>query len=442
MKSVVPFFLFAAFVVGCSKEHQQLRVGGKKMATEDVQTSGYMLPDTWFARALSGAKLDCVGDCPSSIGMVGFFETDYGEETLVEQCTGFLVAENIFATNSHCVPEKVRAGDVECTSAMGIAFPNGTAVNDVRICKKILQISSVADTFDLDDYVFIEIAPLARQPVSLSQSGVADALTVSVHKINPRVDGQLGGTYETQICATVQNSLLNLFYIDKFSRTALAVGCRVMGGNSGSPVTNEQGEVIGLLQSRKVSDYLYYLGDQLARKNNLVLPELPPEHFVFSNMACIPDPVTGDFEKQQCDYFRYRSLAFIFNNLVDASVDEFDHIVGKWKAQLPVFFDYYYEQTKGFASIFTATPKCVRLDLLGSTIGKTDALVFSDFLRVVKEYEVDEHLRFRPHTKYVGDEIFNKYKLDLTTETPKLFKEFTIDGKKQFQATTIKSCPQ
>lgn len=437
-KNIFLIFLCLGFFACDSKDNAPAKSDDTSRDEKPIITEP-VLPDIWFTKALREATFDCAGECPKNIGMIAFYEQDFGEDTFIEQCTGFVVSNTVVATNSHCIKQSIKDGLESCDGKIGFVLPSSDGTKIYRMCKSVKAVSKASGGMDLDDYAYLEVDPMTVEPVKISQSGVLDDMQVRVHKINPHEDGSLGGSYESLTCKTVQKSLLNLYYIHQYSRTALAVGCEARGGNSGSPVFNTNNEVIGLLQSKKVSDYLLFLGQELARRSELELPEEPPQHFVFSNLACIPHPVTGERVDKDCDYYRERNLAFIFNLVVDPSFEAFGTIKSKWRYKLPSAFEYDIETIPGFSTIFTATPLCVRKYFLKKPPGVYE-FEFSDFLRIVKQYKFDEELRFHPVTYFSDERSYSKYKLDTTGSEPKLYREIDAGGTKEFAPATVKVC--
>lgn len=433
MRNAILIVLFFCSLVACQSRDSA------SLSQNSAEQSG-ALPETWFTRALQKAKISCPENCPRGIGLIAFYEYDFGEDSSIEQCTGFVVDKTVVATNSHCIPDDIKSGAADCSTRIGFVLPQGGGRYIHRMCGKIISMSNATGALDLDDYAFIEVVAMDVEPLAISQAGASDGAQVQITKLNPHEDGSLGGAFESLQCQVVQKSLLNLYAIHSFSRTGLAMGCEARGGNSGSPVMDAGGAVIGLLQSKKVSDYLLHLGDQLARRSQLKLPEEPPPHFVFSNMSCIPHPITGARAQSDCDYYRERSLAHVFNLVVDPAFEKFGTITSKWRYKLPNAFEYFIDTVPGFATILTATPLCVKRQFLQKNAAASYDFHFSDFLRVVKEYKVDEYLRFHTTTYFNEERAYSNYKLDLTGPSPKLLKAVDDGGTASFTELTLKVC--
>src|SRR5579885_3303104 len=61
-------------------------------------------------------------DCNPSVAMVAAAWTD--PKPGVTVCTGFLIAPDILATNSHCLPEDLEQAGASCSQRLWIFFPS------------------------------------------------------------------------------------------------------------------------------------------------------------------------------------------------------------------------------------------------------------------------------------------------------------------------------
>lgn len=168
-------------------------------------------------------------------------------------CTTFIIGEehghSVLATNKHCVEEVQHA-------AMQVAavFPTNGKPPIVMSALQVLQTSpfNVHGAFGnpalVPDYAIIELnGKLPARPLPVSQDGLpfqkpiviqtAEKQTGNAVKI-AKVSCQTtnGPTYINAFYQTPQSPLVNLYK------------CSIRGGNSGSPIFNQNGEVAGIVQ--------------------------------------------------------------------------------------------------------------------------------------------------------------------------------------------------
>lgn len=185
-------------------------------------------------------KLTCTGtECHSSVaGLV----SDTG------LCTAFLVSEDTVITNNHCIPMSIKQEGASCFGKIKFVFP---AVNEMKTeeieCESVKRISEMkSDTMALDIAILRMKKPTQRPPFQVSLDGISDTEDVQVIKINPVVTG---GEMKSVKCYALQDSLANPFYTTKYSPLFLVRDCEIMKGNSGSPMINKFGHVVGVISA-------------------------------------------------------------------------------------------------------------------------------------------------------------------------------------------------
>lgn len=149
-------------------------------------------------------------------------------------CTGFLVSDNLFVTNHHCVPDKTTC---DTTVAM---FGYQKDKNDVLQYGKQYSCVGVLGANYEYDYSLLKLEGAPGQVwgrLEFSDSGVTDgqALTIIQHPAGePKQVSKIG--------CSVSKAVANGRAPDSdFSHL-----CDTLGGSSGSPVINQEGKVVGL----------------------------------------------------------------------------------------------------------------------------------------------------------------------------------------------------
>jgi hypothetical protein len=260
---------------------------GKIGSTDDPDATAF--PD--LASAQTSAKLTQVTcfsdqDCNPSVAMLAAVWTT--PRFQVSVCTGFMVAPDILATNSHCLPVDLDQGGVSCSDRLYVFFPTANGYTEERAeCDTVISSTGHNEKFPpKQDLAFVKLkAPTSRPALQLSRDGFADKAQVRLVKVNPS-KGEGGnydvGSMQTVDCYAEQHSTRLPTFDDNHSPLVALGTCEVVGGNSGSPVLDSQGRVVGIVQAYFDPgnfDPNSLLGGPAARLN------------VATSMACIQSPV-------------------------------------------------------------------------------------------------------------------------------------------------------
>ena len=176
--------------------------------------------------------------------------------------------------------------------------------------------------------------------------------------MTPLGAGQLGGKLEISTCKTDSLNMLNMTSPSRWSTLGLAMGCKTVQGNSGSPVLNDKNEVVGILQAYTTDGFRQILKKAFSQFN-LVVPDNIPNHGLFSNMSCIKDPVTKTYNEEQCKFWKDKHIMSCLKSDNEQNTESLNQINEAWINQLPEVFVYnFIHDIK--TSMNTANPICLK----------------------------------------------------------------------------------
>jgi hypothetical protein len=245
--------------------------------------------------AIAKASVRCekqdADHCPTAVGMLLIKSGSW-----IGQCTAFLIGERLLMTNSHCIPAAMKSSGAECRSAdqhLQVFFPQTQEAPAERAsCERILTYSTLVGTpgqksYVLNpDYALIQLnRPLKRQPFGVSRLGLPDGKKLVAYTVDPTASTSIDGILRTKICLPRQGSLVTPAFVHDFAPVASADSCKIIPGNSGSPVVDSRRQVRGLIHATLEGEFTH-------------IPEaLKAGQFVrlgvMTNLACTKLPSTA-----------------------------------------------------------------------------------------------------------------------------------------------------
>lgn len=213
------------FLTACG----QTNINGKKKISLTDKNLAALAVQNFECASLDGTP------CPSGLARIFIHNEKDPDDSSV--CTGFLSGNNRIVTNNHCV-----ATMAECKNTY-ISVYDGKSHENVR-CKRIIetQVDPGALSMKGVDFTVMEIdKKVSAKPFALSPFTpyVGETLTAWVidHKtLNDSRITELNCLYQT------------------LGKSMQLTNCPVIQGNSGSPLVNSYGEIVGLIWGSTVDE--------------------------------------------------------------------------------------------------------------------------------------------------------------------------------------------
>ena len=225
------------------------------------------------------------GDCNPSVAMIAAAWSVPSPGVSV--CTGFLVAPDILATNSHCLPVDLDHAGSSCSQRIWAFFPTMSSAQEERLeCDTVISSTGNSETVPQQDIAFLRLKTRSSRPaLQLSRDGFPDKAKVKLVKVNPE-PGQGGGydvgTMQTVECEAEQHSTRLPSFDDSHSPVVALGTCEVLHGNSGSPLIDSQGRAVGIIQA--------FFNPSSIDPNSLLTGSINRLN-VATSMACVQSPV-------------------------------------------------------------------------------------------------------------------------------------------------------
>lgn len=290
--------------------------GGNSEARKPFDNFGDLIATLESAHVMCG---ESGGNCPDNVAMLASWEQE-GDKFYFGVCSGTLINEDTLVTNRHCIPEGVNFNGADCSDQLRILFPKTKDVfeKEVLSCQRVVQIFQKSVTQPDLAVIKVERSKFARTPVKIRKGGFIHGDLAYAYTMNPEKEDIHFGTIKRKNCRL---STHNLYYARKdpsYGETLLyRSDCKVISGNSGSGLFNQQGEMIGAIFATIVEESV----EQEFRKQGLNFKPLKKAG-VAVNIGCLSSFTSTGSKACELGYYPTRThIEDYLNSLVkDASL--------------------------------------------------------------------------------------------------------------------------
>lgn len=187
-------------------------------------------------------KVDIIAETLSEYGMCS--TERFANQTTAARCSGFLIGPDTLATAGHCVTKETDCSNYNWVFDYKIdgAQQSKVTVDSTAIYKCAKIIYTIVDTKTKNDFAIIKLDKVTdRKPLAVRSTG-APAVSQEIFVIG--------------VPTGLPLKIADGAKIRKVGDIFLTANLDTYGGNSGSPVFNNAGEVEGILV-RGDTDYVY-----------------------------------------------------------------------------------------------------------------------------------------------------------------------------------------
>jgi hypothetical protein len=270
---------------------------GKKSESFPASTSTFAYATSTEAlNAVKTWKVSCedAQNCPDNVGQLLI-----KDDNNVTVCTASLVDTDTILTNSHCLKSAQGAQtDFQklCQEGISLRFPdNSKSGAQTAHCASVIIKSSLQEgQTNHPDFALLKLTePLTRTPIQVSRAGLSDQTPVQIFKVDPVAAGR--GTLKVASCQIALSTYLLPGLTTPDMPIEVMKGCHVWYGNSGAPIADASGNLLGILHAGFESHQDDQV-TQLSQKNVSYVTSAACIDFAFKNTSPIAakctDPAT------------------------------------------------------------------------------------------------------------------------------------------------------
>ncbi len=247
----ISLLLGLALLSSCAKRESSAPAENQSRALLEVKAVG-SLGEAQLAQETASLTCASAEDCPGNVGLLLLADQAGGflpGTPSLGACTAALVGEDLALTNSHCIPEAVKQNPALCGERLRLILPRTRAHKEERLaCRELLGSSARPTPMSPDLALFRLEKKVTRPALITRREGIADHAALKITSVTPQL-ASLTGVIQSQRCESAAHSYRMPVYQNEKSSVFVLGDCESVPGNSGSPVLNQKGELVGLLQA-------------------------------------------------------------------------------------------------------------------------------------------------------------------------------------------------
>ena len=357
---------------------------------------GFRRLTTGFGRGGSGGSVDPVYcapgvDCQSKYVGVSLSKAGSGG-----YCSGVLIAKDLVLTNRHCAEVMVSAANQSFGGGMVQVVVPGKDKTEtygpMNIGANFVMISPTDVVMPLGspDWAILKVydgtpikLPVGMSLPKINREGIIAGQKYFVYSKSPYADAEDKNEIEKRECKAIYGTAFGPWFNTPKSAMIELSDCPIGPGNSGSPIYNEAGELVGLIAGQFNPNLMNSLSALSLADYKLSTEMFQPVGWGMT-MACIPDISSGAKLPEECNAGLGMTTGLLaipedLQNKIVAKVNEFAK--SKTTSEKFQFETIRAQNTNSLAvisqALFMNIPSCVLRDELKTLVDKDHYVLIS-----------------------------------------------------------------